>query len=95
MKTKKALVYALLVMAILLLASCGSSSSVEKDSSAEKAGSVNSGDIMLYGSDCLVVFFKSFDTPYSYTKIGHIDDAEGFGAARGKGTVTIGFKEEK
>ena len=31
------------------------------------------GDIMLYGNNCLVVFYKSFDTSYSYTKIGHIE----------------------
>jgi hypothetical protein len=28
---------------------------------------------MLYGNNCLVVFYKSFDTSYSYTKIGHIE----------------------
>ena len=38
------------------------------------------GDIMLYGNDCLVVFYKSFDTPYSYTKIGHIENFEDLGS---------------
>ncbi|MBR3163286.1 MAG: hypothetical protein IKF17_04225 [Clostridia bacterium] len=35
---------------------------------------IEAGDIMLYGNNCLVVFYKSFDTPYSYTKIGHIEN---------------------
>ena len=40
---------------------------------------IEKGDLMLYGNNCIVVFYKSFDTPYSYTKIGHIENLPDLG----------------
>ena len=44
-----------------------------------KAKHIEKGDVMLYGDNCLVLFYKSFDTNYSYTKIGHIDNLDDLG----------------
>ena len=54
-------------------------------------GQIQTGDLMLYGSNCIVSFFKTFTTSYTYTPIGHIDDAEGYAAALPSGSVTVTF----
>lgn len=59
---------------------------------AERVGKINAGDIMLYGSSCVVLFYETFNTSYSYTKIGHIDNVAGLKEAVGRGSVTVTFE---
>ena len=54
-------------------------------------GTIHAGDILLYGNNCVVVFYKTFNTSYSYTKIGKITDTTGLEAAVGSGGVEIQF----
>lgn len=56
---------------------------------AENVGSIQTGDLMLFGSDCLVLFFEDFSTSYSYTRIGFIEEAQTFANALAKGTVEV------
>ena len=58
---------------------------------AANPGTIQTGDLMLYGSNTLVLFYKSFSTSYNYTPIGHVDDSSGLTAALGPGNITVTF----
>ena len=58
----------------------------------EHIGQIKSGDVMLFGDDSLVVFYKDFKTTYSYTRIGHIENAADLEQTLGRGSVTITFE---
>lgn len=57
----------------------------------EKPGSVHTGDLMLWDSGGLVLFYETFATPYRYTRIGRVDDVDGLKFALGSGRVTVVF----
>ena len=58
---------------------------------SQQVRNINIGDLMLYGSDSLVLFYKSFSTSYSYTRLGCIEDVSGLVNALGNGSVQITF----
>ena len=58
---------------------------------AERVGRLNVGDFMLYGSDCLVLFYDDFGTSYSYTPLGFMEDTIGFREAVGNDTIEATF----
>lgn len=64
----------------------------ELPTDSENVGNIRAGDIMLFGSDCLVLFYEDFSTSYSYTKIGHIEEEEAFVNALSEGTVEVTFE---
>ncbi len=58
---------------------------------ATSPGAVRRGDLMLYGSDTVVLFYESFDTSYAYTRIGRLHAPDGLADVLGAGDVTVTF----
>lgn len=62
--------------------------------SLEQVGHVETGDVMLFGEDCVVLFYRSFDTPYSYTRIAREENAEILTQQLGQGDADVHFDQD-
>ena len=60
-------------------------------SNPSNPGTIEAGDVMLYQDDCIVVFYETHSTSYSYTRIGKVTDTTGLAAAVGSGSVEAVF----
>ena len=56
-------------------------------------GTIQAGDLMLYGNNCVVLFYETFSSSYSYTRIGSIDNPAGLASALGSGNVSVRFEK--
>lgn len=61
---------------------------------ASVGGDIKVGDLTLYGNNVLVLFYKNFNTSYSYTKLGYVDNPTGLAAALGNGNVIVKFEKQ-
>jgi hypothetical protein len=49
---------------------------------------------MLYGSNTLVLLYKSFSTSYNYTRLARIENPSRLAAALASGNTTVKFELE-
>lgn len=59
---------------------------------SQPVGNLHTGDLMLYGSDCLVLFYQNTANNYRYTRLGRIDDPYGLADALGQNNVQVTFQ---
>lgn len=58
-------------------------------SSPVRPGSIQAGDLMLYGKQTLVLFYTSFESSYRYTPIGKVINPESLSAVMDKSKVWV------
>ena len=61
---------------------------------ASRPGTIRNGDLMLYGSTTLVIFYATFKSSYSYTRLGRVDDPDGLAQVLGTRGVRVVFSKK-
>jgi hypothetical protein len=58
---------------------------------ASRPGTIRNGDLMLYGSSTVVLFYLTFDSSYSYTRLGRVDNPAALARALGPREARVEF----
>lgn len=58
---------------------------------ATRPGTIHNGDLMLYGTQTLVLFYAAFKSSYAYTPVGRVDSPQSLAESIGKQNVWIEF----
>jgi len=58
---------------------------------ATRPETIRSGDLMLYGSKTVGVFYETFRSSYAYTRLGRVDDPDDLRRVLGRGDVRVAF----
>jgi len=61
-------------------------------SSPVRPGTIQAGDLMLYGKQTLVLFYTSFESSYRYTPIGKVINPESLSAVMDKKKLWVEFE---
>ena len=62
-------------------------------SNDSRVGNIQTGDLMLWSSNTVVLFYKNFHSGYSYTRLGKIKNPEGLLDAVGNGNISVKFEK--
>ena len=61
---------------------------------ASRPGTIRNGDLMLYGSRTIVIFYLTFESSYSYTRLGRVNDPADLARALGRQGARVKFSKD-
>ena len=61
---------------------------------ASRPGTIRNGDLMLYGTNTLVLFYETFNSSYSYTRLGRVNDPADLPQALGRRGVRVVYSKD-